>query len=348
VLSEGILKNTPVVFIDFKFDWKIVEMLRKFSATNYIPDKKRWYILKSNFREKEFQNFSKDTCNVDITKLIRKPKSHKDYIDTLELKNYSKNTIKTYVNYFKDFLEYFDETELEKITTENINSYILELIKEKNISTSQQNQRINAIKFYYEKVLGRRKEYYNIERPRQERKLPDVLSKEEIKAMLNATINLKHKSIIAIIYSCGLRRNETVELKISDIDSKRMVIKIRKGKGNKDRYIQLSEGLLNLLRQYYNKYNPKVWLFEGQTGGKYGAESILRVIKTSARKANIHKRVYPHLLRHSYATHQLEQGIDIRFIQHWLGHESIKTTQRYTHVSEHNFKNFKNPLDELL
>jgi integrase/recombinase XerD len=127
-----------------------------------------------------------------------------------------------------------------------------------------------------------------------------------------------------------------------------MMIKINGAKGKKDRYVQLSEGFLKRLRQYYTEYKPKIWLFEGQKGGKYGTESISKLLKAAANKAGIKKRVYPHMLRHSFATHQLEQGVDIRFIQAWLGHESLKTTQRYTHVSEYNFKNFKNPLDELL
>jgi integrase/recombinase XerD len=127
-----------------------------------------------------------------------------------------------------------------------------------------------------------------------------------------------------------------------------MMIKITGAKGKKDRYVQLSEGMLKLLRTYFTGYKPKVWLFEGQKGFRYGAESISKILKSAAQKAGIQKRVYPHMLRHSYATHQLEQGVDIRYIQSWLGHESVKTTQRYTHVSEHNFKNFKNPLDELL
>jgi integrase/recombinase XerD len=137
-------------------------------------------------------------------------------------------------------------------------------------------------------------------------------------------------------------------LKIEDVDSKRMMIKIKGAKGKKDRYVQLSETLLKLMRKYYAEYKPKLWLFEGQKGLQYGVGSTSKLLKAAAFKAGISKRVYPHMLRHSFATHQLEQGVDIRYIQEWLGHESLKTTQRYTHVTEHNFKNFKNPLDELL
>jgi site-specific recombinase XerD len=347
VLSEGTFKSSPVIFIDFEFNWEVVMLMRKFSATNYIPNKKRWYILKRNFKEKEFQNFFKDICNIDITKLMRKPKSPDAYINTLEIKNYSKNTIKTYVNYFEDFLAYFNGTELDKLTTENINSYILELIREKNISTSQQNQRINAIKFYYEKVLGRTSEYYYIERPRAEKRLPDVLSKQEITAMLQATNNIKHKTIIALIYSCGLRRSETINIKITDIDSDRMLIKIRGAKGKKDRYVQLSPNLLTLLRNYHRVEKPLIWIFEGQHNKQYSVMSIYKVVKNAAKNAGINKRVYPHILRHSFATHHLEQGTDLRYIQEWLGHDSSKTTEIYTHVSNNSFIKFKNPFDDI-
>ena len=224
--------------------------------------------------------------------------------------------------------------------------YILQLIREHNISSSQQNQRINSIKFYYEKVLGRERTVYSIDRPRKERQLPDVLSRDEVRGMLEVTKNLKHKSLIAIIYSCGLRRSEVINLSLKDIDSERMLIKVRGGKGKKDRYVQLAVNVLDLLRRYYQKEKPAVWLFEGANGKKYSATSIYNVIKHAAHEAGITKRVYPHILRHSFATHNLEQGMDIRFIQEWMGHESIKTTQRYTHVSNAIFK-FKNLLDDM-
>ena len=221
------------------------------------------------------------------------------------------------------------------------------MIRERVISLSQQNQRINAIKFYYEKVLGRVKEFYDIERPRRERKLPTVLSKEEVKLMLDNTDNLKHKCILTTIYSGGLRRSELIELKVKDIDSSRKLIKIRNAKGKKDRYTILSGTLVKLLREYYKVYRPKEWLFEGQDGGQYSASSIEKIFHRAIHKAGIQKEVTPHSLRHSFATHLLEQGINLRYIQEILGHESPKTTQIYTHVATHEIGNIKNPLDDL-
>ncbi len=270
-----------------------------------------------------------------------------NYLELLKQKRYSNSTIKTYSAYFKDFKHYFEESDLSNLTSEDITEYLLELINKWDMSVSEQNQRINAIKFYYEKVLHKERQVYEIERPRKVRTLPDVLSKQEIGTILKTTQNLMHKTVISVIYSCGLRRSEVINLKLEDIDSKRMMIKIIGAKGKKDRYVQLSQVLLQLLRQYYAEFKPQQWLFEGQKGGKYGTESISNLLKTAAKRAGINKRVYPHMLRHSFATHQLEQGVDIRFIQAWLGHDSVKTTQRYTHVSEQNFKNFKNPLDDF-
>ena len=270
------------------------------------------------------------------------------YQNLLIQKQYSQNTIKTYCNYFKDYLNYFRGNEYQNITKDLINDYILTLVKENKISVSQQNQRINAIKFYYEKILGRKKEYYNIERPRKEQKLPVVLSKNEIALILNATGNIKHKMIISLLYSGGLRRSEALELKISDIHSDRGLLRIRGAKGKKDRYTILSTPLLEQLREYYRRYRPKDYLFEGQKGGRYSAGSVAKLLLRAGEKAGINRRVTPHMLRHSFATHLLEQGTDLRYIQELLGHKSSRTTEIYTHVATKNFKNIRNPIDELL
>ena len=270
------------------------------------------------------------------------------YLERLEQERYSESTVKTYSLYFRDFISAFAGQDLTQVKKEEINAYILQLIRDKDISASQQNQRINAIKFYYEKVLHCKKEYYEIDRPRKEKKLPDVLSKEEIGLMIKSTNNLKHKCLISLIYSCGLRRSEAVNLQMKDIDSKRMLIKISGAKGKKDRYVPLSDVLLKMLRDYYRKEKPARWLFEGAGETQYSATSIYNVVKNAAGKAGIKKRIYPHILRHSFATHHLEQGTDLRFIQAFLGHESSKTTEIYTHVSNKELLKFRNPLDDIL
>ena len=251
------------------------------------------------------------------------------------------------MGYFKDYLKYFNGRAPEGITKEEINAYLLELIRRKNISPSQQNQRINAIKFYYEKVLGKEKMYINIERPRKVRKKPNVLSASEIRRMIDGTANLKHKCIISLLYSAGLRRSELINLQLVDILSGQMLIKIVNAKGNKYRYVGLSKHMLRILREYYTEYKPKVWLFEGATDGQYSGESVGKIVQKAARTAKIKRRVTPHMLRHSFATHHLENGTDLRYIQEFLGHNSSKTTEIYTQVARTDFIKFRNPLYDL-
>lgn len=366
VLFKSIHRNKPIVGFRFTYNREIISRLKETLRVRWSQSKGCWYVLKDDFNLGHFYEAMKALAYIDYTaikinakpikeEIIKRDYSHrpgtvlpKGYLELLKQKRYSKSTIKAYVAYFKDFQHFFALVNLPEVSLEEINSYILHLIESWNISISEQNQRINAIKFYYEKLLRKDRQLYEIERPKKEKKLPDVLSKVEVGSILNASENLKHKTLIALIYSCGLRRSEAIGLRIGDIDSKRMTIKINGAKGKKDRYVQLSATLLHLLRDYYKQYEPKEWLFEGQFAKQYSAETVSKVLKVAAAKGGITKRVYPHMLRHSYATHQLEQGVDIRFIQAWLGHDSLKTTQRYTHVSEKNFMNFKNPLDELL
>jgi integrase/recombinase XerD len=269
------------------------------------------------------------------------------YLKLLEQKRYSNNTIRTYSNYFRDFQFYFFDKKIDDLSPDEINDYILSLIIEKKISPSQQNQRINAIKFYYEKVLGKEKLSFSINRPRRERKLPGVLTPAEVQRIISSIANIKHKCILSLIYSGGLRRSEVLNLKKEDIDSGRMLLKVRGGKGKKDRYTTLSEKVLELLREYYREYRPKGFLFEGPEGRQYSATSIQNILKKSANKAGIKKRVHIHMLRHSFATHLLEQGTNLRLIQQLLGHESIKTTEIYTHITNADINKITNPFDNL-
>ena len=364
ILSKDIHRNQDVVALKFDYDPELIEKVKSIEGSRWSQSKKYWYFKKSDFRLKRIFEALKPVSYLDYSALDtdskvnrKKPhseKTHKPkvnipqrYIDILDQKRYSENTKVIYTSYFGDYMRHFGERSLEDISKEEINAYLLELIRSKNISASQQNQRINAIKFYYEKVLGREKIYVDIERPKSRKALPNVLSTSEIRQMIDKTSNIKHKCIISALYSAGLRRSELINLKATDILSDQMQIKIRNSKGNRDRYVGLSKHLLQLLKEYYREYRPKDWLIEGQKGGKYSAESILKVVKAAAKRAGVSRNVNAHMLRHSFATHHLESGTDLRYIQEFLGHSSSKTTEVYTHVAKTDFSKFNNPLDEI-
>lgn len=266
------------------------------------------------------------------------------FLDKLELKKYANNTAKTYISCFERFINYYHDKELDLLDEVDIRNYLKHL-GQSNWSDSYINQSINSIKFYYEIVLGMPNRFYQIERPRKSKKLPVVLSKGEVIDIINATGNIKHKCILSLLYSAGLRRSELINLKINDIDSRRMIIKVNDAKGNKDRYTLLADSVLKDLRKYYVQYRPSSYLFEGQKKEQYSATSIIRILSSAAQKAGIRKHVTPHTLRHSFATHLLENGTDLRYIQLLLGHNSTKTTEIYTHVAKNSFNFIKNPLD---
>ncbi|WP_438711167.1 site-specific tyrosine recombinase/integron integrase [Aquimarina muelleri] len=266
------------------------------------------------------------------------------YLLKLELKRYALNTCKIYISLFEKFINQYPNRDILELSEQEIRAYLQLLIHQKK-SNSYINQTINSIKFYYEVVMGMPNRFYSIERPRKEQKLPGVLSKEEIISMIEHTNNIKHRCIISMLYSAGLRRSELLNLKLTDIDSKRMLVFIRNAKNNRDRYSLLSEKVLKDLRNYYKQWKPKEYLFEGQKGGKYSNTSVENIIIKAAQKARIFKRVTPHMLRHSFATHLLENGTDLRYIQTLLGHSSSKTTEIYTQVATNNLRSIKNPLD---
>lgn len=266
------------------------------------------------------------------------------YIEKLELKKYAHNTMRSYVSSFERFINFYPDKGVNVLGELEIRNYLKYLIAN-NASNSHLNMVINSIKFYYEIVMGMPNRFYAIERPRKTRKLPVVLSKEEVKAMIDGTSNLKHKCILSVLYSAGLRRSELIDLKIKDIESDRMLIKVNDAKGNKDRFTLLSQTTLNQLREYYTNYMPKTYLFEGQKGRQYSGSSIGSIVHRAASNAGILKRVTAHTLRHSFATHLLESGTDLRYIQMLLGHGSTKTTEIYTHVATSSFKGISSPLD---
>jgi integrase/recombinase XerD len=265
----------------------------------------------------------------------------------LQSKRYSPNTIKVYAETLRVFLRYFTNKSIKEISNEDLIAFNNDYILKNNFSSSYQNQLVNAVKLYYSAIQHKRIDVELVHRPRREKRLPNVLSKKEVKSILDAPYNLKHRAMLSMIYSCGLRRSELLNLTKLDIDSKRMVVIIRMAKGKKDRIVPLSPKILILLRDYYKSYQPKHFLFEGQDGGKYSEKSLENVFKQSLLKSRIEKPATMHWLRHSYATHLLESGTDLRYIQDLLGHKSSKTTEIYTHVSTKNIQNIRSPFDDL-
>jgi len=263
-------------------------------------------------------------------------------------KRYSESTINTYTDAVKQFLIFHKNKDIKTLNNDDMVEYVNEHIIKKKLSFSYQNQLVNSVKLFFREVEKSKIELEKLQRPRREYKLPNVLSKKEVKAILEAPKNIKHKSMLSLIYACGLRRSELLNLKPKDIDSNRNVLIIKNAKGRKDRIAPISDKIIEMLRDYYKMYKPKVWLFEGQrVGERYSEQSLQSVLKQALSRGNVKKPATLHWLRHSYATHLLEGGTDLRYIQELLGHKSSRTTEIYTHVSTKNIQQIKSPFDDL-
>ena len=266
----------------------------------------------------------------------------------LKNRRYSDRTIKTYVESIKVFLNYFKEKSPEQITDNDFAGFNYNYILKKGYSASYQNQVINAVKLFYLKVENRQISIDNIERPKKYKPLPKVIPKEIVEKMLTSIPNFKHKTALTIIYACGLRRGELINLQIKDLDSKRLTVTIKNGKGQKDRVLPASEKLMNMIIKYYRMYKPINYLIEGQfKGEKYSETSLEKIFHKYLGKIYKNHNFTLHCLRHSYATHLLEAGVSLRYIQELLGHKSSRTTEIYTHVSMTGLQNIKNPADDF-
>jgi site-specific recombinase XerD len=273
------------------------------------------------------------------------------FIQMLQLKAYSPSTIKTYRNEFMQLLKLIKDKAVNTLTEEDIKRYMVYVMQKEKLSENTAHSRLNALKFYFEKVLGREKFFWEIPRPKKPMLLPKLLNETELRNLFNALENKKHKAMLFTAYSAGLRVSEIVNLKIADIDSKRMQILIERAKGKKDRYVNLSPILLDILRDYIKIYkpSPKIYLFESeQTQNSYPTRTVQQIFTNAKNKAGIKKEVGVHSLRHSFATHLLDKGTDIRYIKDLLGHFDIKTTERYLHVSKQKLVNIISPLDDLI
>lgn len=265
----------------------------------------------------------------------------------MNIRRYSEQTIACYIHTLNVFFDFFEERLPGDITQQDVMDFNVGYVLKRGLSPSYQSQFVNALKLHYRVNNHGKIEVGTLTRPKKPFQLPKVLSTDEVTRILNATKNVKHKCMLSLIYSAGLRRAELLNLKITDIDSNRMIINIRQGKGMKDRIVPLSVVVLEMLRSYYKQYRPKAYLFEGQEGGRYSERSIELVLKKSVSDAGIEKTVNLHMLRHSYATHLMEAGTHLRYIQELLGHKSPRTTQIYTHVSTHAIGNIGSPIDRL-
>ena len=273
------------------------------------------------------------------------------FIQQLYLKAYSPSTIKTYRNEFMQLLQLIKNKPVHTLTPADLKRYMVHIMQVEKLSENTAHSRLNALKFYFEKVLGREKFFWEIPRPKKPSLLPKLLNETELKNLFNALTNKKHKAMLFTAYSAGLRVSEIVNLKIADIDSKRMQIFIQRAKGKKDRYVNLSPVLLDILRNYISTYRPKpvLYLFESeQSKTSYPTRTVQQIFTNAKNKAGIKKEVGVHSLRHSFATHLLDKGTDIRFIKDLLGHFDIKTTERYLHVSHQKLVNIVSPLDDLM
>jgi len=255
------------------------------------------------------------------------------FIEDLRLKNFSAGTIKVYVHAVTSFAKFYGRSP-DELTKEDIRAYLVHLIQERGLSRGSCVVHRNALRHLYQDTLGYADWLQDFPRPKRERRLPVVLSRDEVRRLFAVVTNLKQKALFMTAYDAGLRLSEILNLRLDDIDSQRMVIRVRQGKGKKDRYARLTKGLLLLLREYWLAYRPNSWLFPGASQDKrYDLATPGQLLKKACRKAGISKRVSMHTLRHSFATHLLEAGVDLRIIQHLLGHSRIQTTVMYTHIS---------------
>lgn len=271
-----------------------------------------------------------------------------DYYKYLQGKRYSKSTVDNYTYLVADFVEFHNQKLFSELTNRDVELFIEGVISKKSFSVSTQRQFISALKLFIVYYPQTQIEDLELARPKKSKKLPEVLSIEEIIALLQVTQNLKHRAIIGMLYSSGLRIGELLNLKVSDIHINRMQIHIKQAKGRKDRYVVLSGSLLPLLQNYFLSYRPKLFFVEGPNESPYSASSVRKFLKRSCQKAQINRVITPHTLRHSYATHLLEQGISLRHIQELLGHSKPETTMIYTHLARKDLLQVKSPLDQAI
>ncbi len=333
-------KQRIAVYFENNTEWN--NRIKKLEDAKWSNTLKAWHLPDTEENRKKFK------LDLQINLSSTHLKKVEEFIRWLRSKRYSDNTIKTYGDALLSFLKYYHYKLINDIDNEDVIAFNNDFILKNKLSASYQNQVVNAIKLFFIKIENTKLNVELVHRPKRPKLLPNVLSKEEVKELLDATQNPKHKAMLSLIYACGLRCSEVLNLKPEHLDTKRGVLIIKEAKGNKDRIAPLSIKIIELLRTYYLSYKPQKYLFEGQEkGNAYDARSLQNVLKQSLNKTTIKRPVTLHWLRHSYATHLLENGTDLRYIQEILGHKSSKTTEIYTHVSTKSIQKIISPFDNL-
>lgn len=364
-------KGLEILLIEFAYYYSLNEYLKKYDGILWSKSLKSFYLPYSRPATNAlFQYLRKESYYVDYSALkLNKPSKEnvrqgkkvilgKQIAEALEYKivgftkwmaqkRYSDNTINTYESMLLVFFRFHYPKSIFEISDKDVLRFNTDYIMANGLSYTYQNQMINAIKLFYRQYGNTVLIPENLERPKKSKKLPEVLSIGEVKSIIQNTINLKHKTLLSLLYSCGLRIGEALKLRIKDINYDRRFMHIKSAKGSKDRYVPIPKQMIDLLNKYLESYKPIEFVFEGQNGGKYTAISARQVLKRSLHLSGISKPITLHTLRHSHATHLLENGTDLRFIQELLGHNSPKTTMIYTHVSKTSLDRIKNPFDDF-
>lgn len=347
--SFGKHREAPVIWIGFPNDPALKKALRRrFPMARWSQSRRSWYLKDLPVIRRELQLPPPPQGHRLLRQVpaVNKP-AFEQMREQLQLKAYSSSTQRIYLAEFAHLLLLLKENPVQDLTPARLRKYFLYCLQELNYGERKMNGKINAIKFYYEQVLHRPRMFFDIPRPKKPQTLPKMLSKKEVSRIFTMTQNIKHALLLKLCYGMGLRVSEIVNIELDHISTSRMQVLIAGAKGKKDRYTNLPQSILPVLKQYYQQYRPATYLFEGRYGGAYSTRSVQAVFKTALSRAGIHKKVGIHALRHSYATHLLESGADLRFIQELLGHHSIKTTQIYTHVTQPSKSSITSPLDDL-
>lgn len=376
-LEKGFHRDNHVVFFKFNKNDAIIEIVRSLGSAKWSKTNRAWYLNSDEFDLGAVFNAFKGVAWVNIEglrkhqvttehigpiKVTRVEKNRpprpeptpenaelmSEFRKWLEHKRYSDNTVRTYTEMLTVFTGYIHPKSLREVTNDDVVDFVHTVLLGEGYSFTYQNQLVSSLKLFYSEMTNTQIDIEKLERPRREHKLPNVLSKNEVHLILTALRNVKHKTMLSILYACGLRRSELINLRIQDIDRQRGMLTIRNAKGRKDRMVPVSERTVAMIDNYLKMYKPITWVFEGQNAGeRYSEQSLSKVLKQALEAAGIKKNATLHWLRHSYATHLLESGTDLRYIQELLGHKSSRTTEIYTHVSQQSLGRIKSPFDDL-